>query len=193
MVSSAEYISLQPKQSWASTGERGSSTARLKEDSYSHDHQDGCFRSRDESWLSRMTTGSALGVLWVSLFTIIITLINLAFAIALPAAYPVESGIGEALVGNCSDVASWSRWLHIGINILSSGLLGASNYCMQRLCAPTRSEVDSEHAKGRWLDIGVPSVRNFRRISRGRKILWILLGLSSIPLHLLSVHIVLHG
>lgn len=36
-----------------------------------------------------------------------------------------------------------------------------------------------------WLDIGVPSLRNLRRISTRRVVLWWLLALSSIPLHLL--------
>lgn len=65
-------------------------------------------------------------------------------------------------------------------------LLGASNYTMQVLCAPTRAEVDQAHAKGDWLDIGVPSFRNIMgRISKKRVVLWWLLALSSIPVHLM--------
>ncbi len=64
-------------------------------------------------------------------------------------------------------------------------LLGASNYTMQCLSAPTRSEVDKAHSQGIWLDIGVPGVRNLRRISGVRITLWWLLAISSIPLHLL--------
>ncbi len=56
---------------------------------------------------------------------------------------------------------------------------------MQRLSAPTRQEVDKAHGAGTWLDIGIPSVRNVRRISWERRNLWILLALSSLPLHLL--------
>jgi hypothetical protein len=71
------------------------------------------------------------------------------------------------------------------INALSTILLSASNYTMQCLSAPTRSEVDDAHSTGKWLDIGVPSVRNLGRIARKRVILWWLLGASSLPLHLL--------
>lgn len=78
-----------------------------------------------------------------------------------------------------------SLWLHLAINVLSTVLLGASNYCMQCLSSPTRGDVDKAHSKGVWLDIGVPSVRNLRRISGRRFALWCLLAVSSIPLHFL--------
>ena len=56
---------------------------------------------------------------------------------------------------------------------------------MQCLSSPTRSEIDKAHSQGIWLDIGVPSVRNLRRLSTARIVLWWLLAFSSIPLHLL--------
>ena len=75
-------------------------------------------------------------------------------------------------------------WLHMVINILSTSLLGASNYSMQCLSAPTRRDIDKAHSKRTWLDIGIPSYRNLAGISRLRLGLWCLLALSSIPLHL---------
>jgi hypothetical protein len=54
---------------------------------------------------------------------------------------------------------------------------------MQRLVAPTRKEIDDAHAKRKWLDIGIPSVRNLTLINKTRVFLWLLLGLSSVPLH----------
>jgi hypothetical protein len=182
-----DYIALQPKHVDRRRDEYDA-TSRLTEDTaYSHDqnYDPQHHASPQQSWTSKFASGSLQGVLWVTILTTVITLINLILTVMLMISYPMEAGIGDALVGSCSEVASWSRWLHIGINILSSGLLGASNYCMQRLCAPTRAEIDREHARGGWLDIGLPSVRSFRTISRGRKVLWILLGLSSVPLHLL--------
>ncbi|KAI4197238.1 MAG: hypothetical protein LQ350_006069 [Teloschistes chrysophthalmus] len=77
-----------------------------------------------------------------------------------------------------------SMWLHLAINILGTALLSASNYCMQCLSAPNRQEVDRAHQRQVALDIGVPSLRNLRHISRKRLLLWILLAISSIPLHL---------
>lgn len=56
---------------------------------------------------------------------------------------------------------------------------------MQCLSAPTRKEVDEAHAQGKWLDIGVPSVRNLTNIAKPRVAMWLGLGLTSLPLHLM--------
>ena len=97
-------------------------------------------------------------------------------------------GGDEALyTGDCEKSRQMNTALHILINILSTILLSSSNYCMQCLSAPTRKEVDAAHASGKWLDIGILSYRNLRCISRKRVALWALLGLSSVPLHLLYV------
>ena len=91
----------------------------------------------------------------------------------------------EVFKGSCSQVQTFDIWVHLAINALSTLLLGGSNYCMQCLCAPTRKDVDREHARAMWRDIGVPSVRNFRKVLRSKAWLWWLLGLSSVPLHLM--------
>lgn len=87
--------------------------------------------------------------------------------------------------GDCGNIKRLNSVFHAIINVLSTILLSGSNYCMQCLSAPTRAEIDVAHAKNRRLDIGVPSFRNLTSISRHRLALWCLLGLSSIPLHLL--------
>ena len=56
---------------------------------------------------------------------------------------------------------------------------------MQILSAPTKKEIDGAHVKNRWLDIGVPSLRNLKAVATRKVIIWWLLGLSSIPLHLM--------
>jgi hypothetical protein len=91
--------------------------------------------------------------------------------------------------GDCDRVDRLNTGLHLLINLLSTLLLSSSNYCMQCLSAPTRKEVNQAHAKRMWLDIGVPSIHNLRRISKTRALLWFLLGISSLPLHLLYVEI----
>jgi hypothetical protein len=96
-----------------------------------------------------------------------------------------SDGIAILYEGNCSVTARWTTGSHLLINIVSSILLGASNYCMQRLVAPSREEIDKAHRKRKWLDIGVPSVRNLTSISKTRLALCALLALSSIPLHFL--------
>ena len=87
--------------------------------------------------------------------------------------------------GNCNKAKQLNVVIHLLINILSTALLSTSNYAMQCLSAPTRQEVDAAHALGYWLDIGVLSPRNFTNIKLKKAVLWVILGLSSLPLHLL--------
>lgn len=97
------------------------------------------------------------------------------------------SNLVEVYRGSCTTVSRLDTWVHLAINVLSTLLLGGSNYCMQCLCAPNRQELDKAHAKGRFLDIGVPSFRNLGSIAGHKILMWWLLGLSSIPLHLMFV------
>lgn len=52
------------------------------------------------------------------------------------------------------------------------------------MVAPTRNDVDRAHKGLRWLDIGVPSIRNLFRVSSTRSVLWLFLFFSSLPLHI---------
>lgn len=92
---------------------------------------------------------------------------------------------GHIFEGNCAAAKRYNMGLHVVINVLSTLMLGASNYSMQCLSAPTRQDIDKAHRKGRWLDIGVQSLRNLRWTQRWKRAVWCLLGLSSLPLHLL--------
>ncbi|MCJ1428446.1 hypothetical protein MMC29_006356 [Sticta canariensis] len=94
-----------------------------------------------------------------------------------------EGGIATVQKGDCNMTKKLDLWLHLGINLLSTLLLGASNYTMQCLSAVTGDEIDKAHQQRISLDIGTLSLRNLRRISWRRVILWWLLALSSIPLH----------
>lgn len=94
--------------------------------------------------------------------------------------------------GVCSEMRNLNTALHLVINALSSILLAASNFGMQCVSAPTRADVDKAHFAGKWLDIGVPSVHNLRRLPKHRVVLWGLLMLSSLPLHLLYVSLLSH-
>ncbi|KAI9146818.1 hypothetical protein HJFPF1_13386 [Paramyrothecium foliicola] len=97
----------------------------------------------------------------------------------------VKNGVGVVIQQSCSVVRIVNAALHVLINIVGAILLAGSNYCMQCLIAPTRAQVDVAHEKRQWLDIGVPSFRNFFSATWTVKIMWLLLGLSSLPLHLL--------
>jgi hypothetical protein len=115
----------------------------------------------------------------------LVLLFNIACAIVAAAAGTPQDGIATIYTGDCDVASQWSMGLHILINVLSSALLGASSYCMQRLVAPTREEIDKAHEKGKWLDVGVLSLRNLSNINKKRLTFWALLALSSIPLHFL--------
>lgn len=110
--------------------------------------------------------------------------INLTLLIYLTLAYPRMDGFPVVFRGSCKDVTLYNRLWHVLINVLSTGLLSSSNYCMQLLVAPTRGWLDKAHANGHWLDIGIPSIRNLRFLPWKRRGLWLLLCISSIPLHL---------
>jgi hypothetical protein len=113
----------------------------------------------------------------------LVLLLNVILAIVIATRWHTIGGIATAFTGHCDLAKRWITAAHIVINIFSSSLLGASNYCMQRLVAPTRKEIDKAHSLRKYLDIGMPSVKNITSISKRRLILWILLASSSIPLH----------
>ena len=84
----------------------------------------------------------------------------------------------------CERVSMVNKGLHLVLNIFSSLILASSNFFMQILNAPSRSEIDRAHRRGTWLEIGVPSLRNTFRVSRFKTFFWVVLFLSSIPIHL---------
>lgn len=94
---------------------------------------------------------------------------------------------GEAPVysGSCAR----ARRIHFGlqalVGVFAVALLAAANYAFQVLSSPTRLEVALAHEKRRWLDIGVPSVRNLRFISRLRVLMIVGVLLVSFTIHLL--------
>ena len=76
-------------------------------------------------------------------------------------------------------------WSSLVINILSTVLLAASNTCAQLITSPTRAALDQAHKTRKWLDIGVPSVRNLAGLENWKVLCWSLLYLSAGPIHLL--------
>lgn len=99
--------------------------------------------------------------------------------------YQIEEWIGTLHEGKCEDTKDMSKWLHLAINASSTVMLGCSNYCMQYLSSPNIDELHEAHSKRRYLHIGVPNLRNLWSIAWDRSVLWVLLALSSVPLHLL--------
>ncbi|KAI9036914.1 uncharacterized protein KD926_001158 [Aspergillus affinis] len=96
-------------------------------------------------------------------------------------------------IGSCTLSKNWSIGLHVLINALGTAMLAASNYCAQYLAAPTREDVDQAHAHGSWMDIGIPSLRNIRRMKWQNKALWIVLMVTSLPNHLIYNSVILNA
>lgn len=121
-----------------------------------------------------------LGIV-VTAFVLLVNIVLLAVSTKLP-----DSDTGGKLLfeGDCGYAGSRSTIAHLGINILATLILGASNAAMQCLSAPTRGDIDRVHERGRWLDIGLSSVRNVWFGDRVRQVAWLSLLITSIPLHL---------
>ena len=98
---------------------------------------------------------------------------------------PDSSGVGTLFFGDCATTNNISSLAHLVLNVFSSLFLGAGNYCMQILAAPSRQEINRAHAKGVSLDIGTPNIKNLRHISRSRVLVWFLICISATVLHLL--------
>ena len=111
--------------------------------------------------------------------------INILFSVLATTIKGAPDGVGTLYEGDCGKVHNIDTWLHVALNGLATALIGASNYNMQCLSAPSRSEVDKAHLDGTSLDIGVPSIRNLRHISGRRMAVWMVLCISTVPLHLL--------
>ena len=111
--------------------------------------------------------------------------INILFSVLATAIKGAPNGIGTLYQGDCGKVHNIDTWVHVALNGLATILIGASNYNMQCLGAPSRSEVDKAHLNGTSLDIGVPSIRNLSYISRRRIVLWTILCISTVPSHVL--------
>lgn len=144
------------------------------------------FTKRDlqpgEEWIK-----GALLCTWGSgailLLNIILTLI--AIGIGYSKSGDTHPTYTELYKGECSVANGWTTGMHIIINILSTVLLAASNYVMQCLSAPTRPDVNEAHAQRKWVDIGTFSIRNFGIMDTKRKVLWVLLFISSFPIHMM--------
>ncbi|KAI5462684.1 hypothetical protein BGZ63DRAFT_403884 [Mariannaea sp. PMI_226] len=90
------------------------------------------------------------------------------------------SGGGSAILEDAQRKLQGANWgIHAIVNIFSIAIIAGTNYVFQVLSSPTRPEVDAAHDNLKWLDIGIPSLRNFGLISPARAGLsGILIGLA---------------
>lgn len=142
-------------------------------------------RTRKTDWIDGVYICARAAAL-----VLLINLLFIAIAAGLASRYPDNASFSSSVVlyrGSCGVSKRWDTALHLIINVLSTCILAASNYCMQTLVAPTREEVDAHHAQRKWLDIGSASVKNLSVIGRDRLALWVILMLTATPFHLMYV------
>jgi len=144
---------------------------------------------RDESRATRgglLPSGWKFGTLGGVFCAAVVFFVNLMTLVTTSARHEQRDDGSIAIYeGSCEKTRRLNVGIHALINILATALLSSSNYCMQCLSAPTREDVDKAHARRKWLDIGVLSVRNLGGIPPLRVVLWSLLAATSIPIHLL--------
>jgi hypothetical protein len=142
--------------------------------------------NRTKTWKERHLLGWRFGVVIFSVAALLVLVANIGIAIYSIRQYggPVTADFKPVFIGSCDKTKKLNTWTHFMINILSSILLSGSNFSMQVLTAPTRKQIDNAHAKRRWLDIGIPSIRNLRFMGHGQRALWAFILLTSAPLHL---------
>ncbi|KAF2023079.1 hypothetical protein EK21DRAFT_95203 [Setomelanomma holmii] len=135
----------------------------------------------------RFLSGWRIGALLSLVGAVAVFIFNLSLTIWVSRnpKYKVQDGLGTLFQGSCARTRQLNVWVHLLVNVVSTLLLCASNYCMQVLCSPNRDEIDRAHEQRRWLHIGIPSIHNLLRIGKERSFLCIVLLLSSMPLHLL--------
>ncbi|KAK0105188.1 hypothetical protein ONS96_004589 [Cadophora gregata f. sp. sojae] len=137
-----------------------------------------------ESWRIWMSKRSQALLLHTATVAAIL-IANFTLTLFALAQYAHRDGVGIIYQGSCSTAKQLDRWLHLLINLLGTGMLMASNYCMQLQAAPTRANVNIAHNNDKWLDIGVSSLRNLTSIGPWRQFSRVFLALSSLPLHLM--------
>lgn len=119
----------------------------------------------------RLMTGWRLGVALNALLAFVILVIAFVCLVYAGTSIAILVGDMDLFTGSCDEVTSLDWRLHALINVLVVILIVGANYVFQVLSSPTRSEIGRAHEEKKWLEIGVPSVRNFRHIGKGRVVL----------------------
>ncbi|KAI0161870.1 hypothetical protein GGR52DRAFT_582373 [Hypoxylon sp. FL1284] len=139
--------------------------------------------NEENSWRIRFSKREKALLLQIAVICVVLAA-NVGLTIYATSRYPTVHGVGLIYLGDCDTVQRLDQWIHLLINVLSTLMLSASNYCIQLQAAPTRADIDAAHRKRKWLDIGVPSLRNFRHIGYWKRLCWVLLALCALPIHL---------
>ena len=136
---------------------------------------------------NNFVAGWRAGLIRAFMVSLIALIINVFLFAWLLRRYKTLGGTGTVHKSNCSEVENIETGIKVGLNVLSTLVLGASTYAMQGTTAPTRKELNKAHGKGKWLEIGTQSWRNLGYVSRRHATIWGILAFTSLPLHLVYV------
>lgn len=121
--------------------------------------------------LRRLTTGWRSGIVLNVVLGLVIWIAGLVSFVVAGTTGAFVLGDMTLFTGSCATTSNLNWGLHAVINVAVLVLLVGANYVFQVLSSPTRSEITKAHESKKWLEIGVPSVRNFLHIGKGRGIL----------------------
>lgn len=130
-------------------------------------------------------TGWRVGASYFALGALISLILHVILAIWITTLDSFQNEVSVIWTGKCSTAGTYNTILRAGTTAIATLLIGGSNYCMQCLTAPTRKDLQTAHNKGIWLDVGVQSIRNLKVIKGHKAVLWLLVVISSVPIHLL--------
>lgn len=133
----------------------------------------------------RLFDGWRGGVTAHATLSFIIMVVAVVCVGVLAAKNSMTAGEAAMFSGSCTTASNVNTALHVVINIFTMIILAGGNYVFQVLSSPTRTEVATAHDKKQWLDIGIPSIRNFLRISRLRSALATVLILAAVATHVM--------
>ncbi|KAI2627352.1 hypothetical protein GGS26DRAFT_137749 [Hypomontagnella submonticulosa] len=132
------------------------------------------------SGLRRHTTGWRGGVIFNTLLSFVILVVGIICLILVITKTRLLSGESAIYSGDCTTAEHINIGIHIVISAFCVAILSGANYVFQVLSSPTRREVSMAHGNKHWLDIGVPSIRNFMRISGFRASIAVVALLSAV-------------
>jgi hypothetical protein len=125
----------------------------------------------EPSTAKRLTSGWRGGVTLNVLLAFLVFVITIVCVGLAGARGNISAGGSTILKGSDRQVQGASWGVHAVVNVFAIVLIAGTNYILQILSSPTRPEVDSAHERFKWLDIGIPSLRNLRLISPARAVL----------------------
>ncbi|KAI1822183.1 hypothetical protein F4861DRAFT_415669 [Xylaria intraflava] len=135
--------------------------------------------------LRRFLTGWRGGVAYNTLLAFLILVVGIVYLITVVTRTRRFSALLAIYTGDCSTATRIKIGANTVINVFSVVLLAGANYVFQVLISPTRREISKAHDRKRWLDIGMPSLRNLAYVSVPRAMIGLAALLVAIAIHVI--------